>query len=228
MKLLSPAISRIARLRKARMEQFMNYPCETQDEILFDLVRQGQHTEFGRKHNFEEIYSIRKFKENVPLQDYEQIKPYIDRLMKGEQNLLWNSPIRWFAKSSGTTSDKSKFIPVSQESLKDCHYRAGRDVLTMFYNNFPESDLLTGKSLVIGGSHQISRLNELISYGDLSAVVLQNMPFYGHFMRTPDLSVALMDEWEKKIDRLARETIDENVSSVAGVPSWTILLMKYI
>ncbi len=228
MKILSPALSRIARLRSGRMEQFINAPCDAQKEVFQDLVNQGQYTEFGRKYNFSDIRTITTFKKSVPLQDYELLKPYIDRIIGGEQNLLWNTPIRWFAKSSGTTNDKSKFIPVTRESLRECHYRAGRDVLTLFYHNFPKSDLLTGKSLVIGGSHQVSQLNDLISYGDLSAVVLQNMPFYGQLMRTPDLSVALMDEWEKKFDRIAKETITENVSSIAGVPSWTILLMKYI
>ncbi len=228
MKLLSPAISRLARLRMARMEQFINYPEEAQKEVFHDLITQGQYTEFGKEHRFNEIYTVKKFKQNIPVQDYEQLKPYINRIMAGEQNLLWNTPIRWFAMSSGTTSDKSKFIPVSQESLADCHYRSGRDVITLYYKNFPQSDLLTGKSLVIGGSHQVSKLNELISYGDLSAVMLQNMPFYGHLMRTPDLSIALMDEWEKKIDRIARETISENVTSIAGVPSWTLILIKYI
>ncbi len=228
MKLLSPAISRLARLRMARMEQFINYPEEAQKEVFHDLITQGQYTEFGKEHRFSEIYTVKKFKQNVPVQDYDQLKPYINRIMAGEQNLLWNTPIRWFAMSSGTTSDKSKFIPVSQESLADCHYRSGRDVITLYYKDFPQSDLLTGKSLVIGGSHQVSKLNELISYGDLSAVMLQNMPFYGHLMRTPDLSIALMDEWEKKIDRIARETISENVTSIAGVPSWTLILIKYI
>src|SRR5690625_2904772 len=228
MKCLSPAISRLARLRSLKMDHFIYSPCATQEEVFLDLINHGQETEFGKKYRFDRIFGIESFKEHVPLQRYEDLKPYIDRIIAGEENLLWDSPIRWFAKSSGTTSDKSKFIPVTQDSLDDCHYRAGRDVLTLYYNNYPKSDLLTGKSLVIGGSHQVNQLNELISYGDLSAVILQNMPFYGHLMRTPDLEVALMGEWEQKIDRIARDTINENVSSIAGVPSWTIVLLKYI
>jgi len=228
MKFLSPAISRLARLRSLKMDHFIYSPCATQEEVFLDLINHGQETEFGKKYRFDCIFGVESFKEHVPLQDYEDLKPYIDRIIAGEENLLWDSPIRWFAKSSGTTSDKSKFIPVTQDSLDDCHYRAGRDVLTLYYNNYPKSDLLTGKSLVIGGSHQVNQLNELISYGDLSAVILQNMPFYGHLMRTPDLEVALMGEWEQKIDRIARDTINENVSSIAGVPSWTIVLLKYI
>ncbi len=127
--------------------------------------------------------------------------------MNGEQNILWNTPINWFAKSSGTTSDKSKFIPVSEESLQDCHYKGAKDVLTMYYNFNPDSDLLTGKGLVIGGSHTISQMNEDVHYGDLSAVLLQNAPFWGNWIRTPELSIALLDEWEDKIERLAMNTI---------------------
>jgi hypothetical protein len=149
-------------------------------------------------------------------------------MMAGEENILWNTPINWFAKSSGTTSDKSKFIPVSEESLKDIHFKGSKDVLTNYYKNFPDSDLLTGKSLVVGGSHQVNSLDEDIQYGDLSAVLMQNTPFWGHWIRTPELSIALLDEWESKIEQLARNTIHENVTSLAGVPTWTIILIKRI
>ena len=141
---------------------------------------------------------------------------------------LWNMPVNWFAKSSGTTSDKSKFIPVSDESFDETHFKASKDVLTNYYKNFPESDLLTGKSLVVGGSHQVHQVNEEIQYGDLSAVLMQNTPFWGHWIRTPELSVALLDEWENKIEKLAQTTIHENVTSIAGVPTWTIVLIKRI
>jgi hypothetical protein len=156
------------------------------------------------------------------------MKPYIQRIMNGEQNVLWNTPIYWFAKSSGTTSDRSKFIPVSDESLQDGHYKAAKDVLTLYYNFNPESELLTGKGLVIGGSHTINQLNPEVQYGDLSAVLLQNSPFWGHWIRTPDLSIALMDEWESKIEKLAQRTIKENVTSISGVPTWTLVLFKRI
>jgi hypothetical protein len=149
-------------------------------------------------------------------------------MMQGEENLLWNTPISWFAKSSGTTSDKSKFIPVSEESLEDCHFQASKDVLSLYYRQSEGSDLLTGKGLIIGGSHQISQLNEDISFGDLSAVLLQNTPIWANWIRTPDLSIALMDEWETKIERLAEATITEDVTSIAGVPTWTLVLIKRI
>jgi len=177
---------------------------------------------------FKEIFNIRTFKQTVPIHEYEDLKPYINRLMEGEEQLLWNTPVNWFAKSSGTTSEKSKFIPITEESLENCHFQAAKDVLTLYYNINAESDLLTGKSLVIGGSHQISKVNEEIQYGDLSAVLLQNTPFWGQWIRTPELSIALMDEWEGKIESLAQSTIEENVTSIAGVPTWTLVLVKRI
>src|SRR5580693_2721253 len=166
MKLLSPAISRLARLRLGRIEEWINNPIEVQREILQDLVTSGQYTEFGRKYDFSKTFSIREFKNAVPIQEYDDLKPYIQRIMNGEQNILWNTPINWFAKSSGTTSEKSKFIPVSEETLKETHFKGSKDVLTNYYKNFPESDLLTGKSLVVGGSHQVHTINEDIQYGD--------------------------------------------------------------
>jgi len=228
MKILSPAISRLARMRMWRIEAWMENPVAAQREVLQDLVTSAQYTEFGRKYDFSSLYNIRDFKKAVPIQEYDDLKPYILRTMEGEQNLLWNSPINWFAKSSGTTSERSKFIPVSNESLEDSHYKAAKDVLTMYYNYNPYSDLLTGKGLVIGGSHTVSQINEEIHYGDLSAVLLQNSPFYGKWMRTPELSIALMDEWETKIEKLASHTIQENVTSISGVPTWTLVLFRRI
>ncbi|MBY0349283.1 MAG: GH3 auxin-responsive promoter family protein [Hydrotalea flava] len=228
MKLLSPAISRFARLRNWRIEQWMQNPIATQRDVLQDLVTHGQFTEFGRKYGMNNLFTIKEFKQRIPINEYEDLKPYIERLMQGEQNLLWNTPVYWFAKSSGTTSDKSKFIPITEESLQDCHYQSAKDVLSLYYKFNPESDLLTGKGLVIGGSHQISPINDEAQYGDLSAVLLQNTPMWASWIRTPELSIALMDEWESKIEYLAQTTIQENVTSISGVPTWTLLLIKRI
>lgn len=228
MKLLSPAISKLARLRLWRIQNWISNPIAAQREVLQDLITSAQYTEFGRKYSFEKLFSIRQYKKNVPVHEYDDIKPYILRMMNGEENVLWNTPVNWFAKSSGTTSDKSKFIPISDESLTDTHFKASKDVLTNYYKNFPDSDLLTGKGLVVGGSHRVHQINDDIHYGDLSAVLMQNTPFWGHWMRTPELSVALLDEWENKIERLAESTINENVTSLAGVPTWTIVLIKRI
>ena len=228
MKLLSPAISRLARLRLWRVQNWISYPVAVQRNVLQNLVTQAQYTEFGRKYSFSKLFTIKDFKNRVPIHEYDDIKPYILRMMDGEENVLWNTPINWFAKSSGTTSAKSKFIPISEETLKETHFKASKDVLTNYYKNFPDSDLLTGKSLVVGGSHQVNAVNEAIQYGDLSAVLMQNTPFWGHWIRTPELSIALLDEWESKIEKLAQNTINENVTSLAGVPTWTIVLIKRI
>jgi hypothetical protein len=228
MKLLSPAISSLARMRFWRIEGWKNNPVDAQREVLQDLVTSAQYTEFGRKYNFSKLFSVKSYKQAVPIQEYDDIKPYVQRIMGGEQNVLWNTPVHWFAKSSGTTSDKSKFIPLSEESLQDCHYKAAKDVLTLYYAFNPDSELLTGKGLVIGGSHTIHQVNAEAQYGDLSAVLLQNSPFWGHWLRTPDLSIALMDEWEDKIEKLAENTIKENVTSISGVPTWTLVLLKRI
>lgn len=228
MKLLSPAISRLARLRLWRVQNWISFPVATQRNVLQNLVTQAQYTEFGRKYSFSKLFTIKDFKKRVPIHEYDDIKPYILRMMGGEENVLWNTPINWFAKSSGTTSAKSKFIPISEETLRETHFKASKDVVSNYYKNFPDSDLLTGKSLVVGGSHQVNALNEEIQYGDLSAVLMQNTPFWGHWIRTPELSIALLDEWESKIEKLAQNTINENVTSLAGVPTWTIVLIKRI
>lgn len=210
------------------VQNWISYPASAQRNVLQHLITQAQYTEFGRKYSFHKLFTVKDFKKRVPIHEYDDIKPYINRMMKGEENILWNTPINWFAKSSGTTSDKSKFIPISEESLKEIHFKASKDVLTNYYKNFPDSDLLTGKSLVVGGSHQVNTLHEDIQYGDLSAVLMQNTPFWGQWIRTPDLSIALLDEWESKIEKLAQNTIQENVTSLAGVPTWTIILIKRI
>ena len=226
MKLLSPVISHLARMRLWGVQNWISYPLSAQRNVLQHLVTQAQYTEFGRKYHFSRMFTVKDFKNRVPIHEYDDLKPYIKRMMEGEQNILWNTPINWFAKSSGTTSDRSKFIPISDESLKDIHFKGSKDVVSNYYKNFPDSDLLTGKSLVVGGSHQVYNLDEDIQYGDLSAVLMQNTPFWGHWIRTPELRIALLDEWESKIEQLAKNTVNENVTSLAGVPTWTIILIK--
>lgn len=226
MALLSPAISSLARMRHWRIDAWRSHPIASQREVIQNLVTSAQYTEFGRKYDFSNIYHVKDFKKAVPVCEYDDLKPYIERMMQGEQNLLWNSPVNWFAKSSGTTSDKSKFIPVSEESLEDCHYKAAKDVLTMYYKFNPYSAMLTGKGLVLGGSHTVNPLNDEARYGDLSAVLLQNSPFWGNWLRTPDLDIALMDKWEDKLEKMAEQTVNENVTSISGVPTWTLILFK--
>jgi hypothetical protein len=215
-------------MRLWRIDAWKKNPLDAQREVLQDLVTSAQYTEFGRKYNFSNLFNVRDFKDAVPIHEYDDLKAYIERIMNGEQNILWNTPIYWFAKSSGTTSEKSKFIPVSNESLEEGHFKASKDVLSMYYQFKPDSELLTGKGLLIGGSHSINPMNAEAQYGDLSAVLFQNSPFWAHWLRTPDLSIALMDEWESKIEKIAEATIKENVTSVSGVPTWTLVLFKRI
>ncbi len=215
-------------MRLWRIDNWSNNPVATQREVLQELITAAQYTEFGKKHGFSKLFSVKEFKQKVPLQEYNDVEPYINRMMQGEENVLWNTPVFWFAKSSGTSSAKSKFIPISDESLQQNHFKASKDVLSNYYQFFPSSNLLTGKGLVVGGSHQISKLNDDIQFGDLSAVLMQNTPFWGQWIRTPELSVALLDEWENKIEQLAQITANENVTSLAGVPTWTLLLLKRI
>ncbi len=216
---------------KKRIHQialFKKYPLDVQQEWLFNLITTAKDTEWGIKHHYNSILTLSQFKEQVPLQNYDTLKPYIERMLKGEQNILWPSEIKWFAKSSGTTSDRSKFIPVSEESLNECHFKGGKDMISIYCNNRPETQMFTGKGLVLGGSHQISQLCENIQYGDLSAVLIKNLPMWAEYYRTPDIAITLMDNYEEKMDRMAEATIKENVTNIAGVPTWTIVLAKKV
>ncbi len=215
-------------MRLWRIDNWSNHPVAAQREVLQDLVTRAQYTEFGKKYGFNKLFSLKEFKQKVPIQEYNDVQPYINRMMQGEENILWDTPVYWFAKSSGTSAEKSKFIPISDESLQENHFKASKDVLSNYYKFFPSSNLLTGKGLVVGGSHQISKVNDDIQFGDLSAILMQNSPFWGQWIRTPELSVALLDEWENKIEQLAQITANENVTSLAGVPTWTLLLLKRI
>lgn len=228
MSLISPALKGFMKLRNSAIDNFMLNPIDTQKQVFNHIVGSAQFTEYGKKYGFDQLEQVADFKKNVPINDYDSLKPYIERIMQGEQNLLWPSPINWFAKSSGTTSDKSKFIPISKESLDDNHFKGGKDVFALYLRQFPQSNFMTGKCLSIGGSHQISQFNADSFYGDLSAVMLQNLPLYVQMVRTPELSIALMSEWEEKIEKIARTTINENVTNIAGVPTWTIVLIKRI
>lgn len=210
------------------IDLFMQYPFNVQKETFTKLISFASETEWGLKYGFHEDLSIEEYQSNVPLQGYDDVKPYVQRLMNGEQNLLWPTETRWFAKSSGTTSDKSKFIPVSNEALEDCHFRGGKDVLAIYTNNYPETNVLKGKALVLGGSHQINNISNQSYYGDLSAILIENLPFWANFIRTPSAKIALIPEWEEKLEKLTRHTVSENVTNISGVPSWVLVLFKYI
>ncbi len=230
MGLINSILTWVMQKRIHQIELFIKYPNEVQEELFKKLLQTAKSTEFGTRYNFAGISSYEQFKERVPVQTYENIFPYIERMMRGEQNILWPSEIKWFSKSSGTTNARSKFIPVSQEALEDCHFKGGKDLLSLYVNNCPETKLFNGKGLAVGGSHQINELDPTASsyYGDVSAVIMQNLPPWAQFIRTPSLETALMGNWEEKIEKLARETAGDNVTNIAGVPTWTILLIQKI
>ncbi len=215
--------------RMHQIELFMKYPYDVQNECLNKLLTSAKDTEWGKKHDFKNIKNPEQFANNVPIQDYDTLKPFIDRIRRGEQNILWNTDIKWFAKSSGTTNDKSKFIPVSTESLEECHYNGGRDMIAIHCTLKPETKLFTGKNVALAGSFVTDSFGNHESInGDLSAIVIDNLPIWAEFFRAPELSIALMDKWDEKLEKLARATINENVVSLAGVPSWMLLTMKKI
>ena len=210
-----------------QIELFLKYPNEVQNELLQDLISFAADTEIGKSFAYKEIKDYKTFSERVPVKSYEDIHLEIERSRKGETNIFWPSPIKWFAKSSGTTNAKSKFIPVSMESLEDCHYAAGKDLLCMYLNNNEESQLFTGKSLRLGGSKELYKENGT-AFGDLSAILIDNMPFWAEFSSTPGNKVSLMSDWEEKLEAIVQETIQENVTSLAGVPSWMMVLLNAV
>ncbi|MBW6490150.1 MAG: GH3 auxin-responsive promoter family protein [Lentimicrobium sp.] len=228
MALINSLISWYMKKRIHQIELFMKYPHDVQIEWLRKLLLSARGTEWGKKYGYSDIENYKTFADRVPLNSYEDLKPYIDRLRNGEQNLLWNSEIKWFAKSSGTTGDKSKFIPVSEEALDDCHTKGGKDLISIYCNNHPETRIFTGKILGMGGSHLIDNTGTGSMVGDVSAILMENMPAWLELIRTPELSIALMSEWEEKIEKIARITSNEDVTNITGVPSWTMVLLKRI
>jgi hypothetical protein len=230
MGLINSILTWVMQKRIHQIELFIKYPNEVQEELFKKLINSARSTEFGIRYDFGSINSYEQFKERVPVQTYENIFPYIERMMRGEQNILWPSEIKWFSKSSGTTNARSKFIPVSLEALEDCHFKGGKDLLSIYVNNFPDTKLFNGKGLAVGGSHQINELDPTATsyYGDVSAVIMQNLPPWAQFIRTPSLETALMGNWEEKINKLALESAKDNVTNIAGVPTWTILLIQKI
>ena len=210
-----------------QIELFEKYPAEVQNDVLLNLVDKAKNTIIGRDFGFSSIKSYEDFSKKVPVFSYENFSDKIELARKGENNIFWPSKIKWFAKSSGTTNSKSKFIPVSDESLEDCHYAAGKDLLCMYLNNNSDSQLFTGKSLRLGGSKTPYEKNGTF-YGDLSAILIDNMPFWAEFSSTPSNKTSLMDDWNYKIEAIINETINENVTSLAGVPSWMLVLLNKI
>jgi len=225
--LFNSIASWILKKRIHQIELFMKYPNEVQNELLYDLLKTASKTEIGRRYDFKTIKSYAVFKDRVPVISYEDIEKDIERCRQGKQNIFWPTSIKWFAKSSGTTNAKSKFIPVSTEALEDCHYKAGKDMLSLYFNNNENSQLLTGKSLRLGGSNELYTKNNSY-FGDLSSIIIQNLPFWAELSSTPSNKTSLMPEWETKMKAIVAESIPEKVTSLAGVPSWMLVLLQNV
>lgn len=225
--LFNSIASWLLKKRYHQIELFLKYPEEVQEEVLYQLLDFAEDTEVGKKYGFDSIKSYETFRERVPIMSYEEIEPLIERTRKGEQNIFWPTSIKWFAKSSGTTNAKSKFIPVSTEALEDCHYKSGKDLLCLYLNNNENSQLFTGKSLRLGGSKELYQDNGSF-FGDLSAILIDNMPLWAEFSSTPSNKVSLMSEWETKLRAIVNESRQENVTSLAGVPSWMLVLLNNV
>ncbi|MEK6451548.1 MULTISPECIES: GH3 auxin-responsive promoter family protein [unclassified Myroides] len=225
--IINSIASWILKKRIHQIDLFRKYPNEVQNDLFLNLMRTNEKTVLGQQFGYESINNYETFAERVPLFRYEEFEPYIERARKGESNIFWPEQIRWFAKSSGTTNAKSKFIPVSNEALENCHYKAAKDLLCLYLNNNENSQLFTGKSLRLGGSKQLYEDNNTF-FGDLSAILIDNMPFWAEFSSTPSNKTSLMSEWESKMDAIIKEVRNENVTSFAGVPSWMLVLFNRV
>lgn len=228
MPLINSVINWLNTSRIYQIELYGKHPHDIQSEVLFRLVQSARDTEWGKRYDYNSIRTIEDFQKKVPLQTYEEIKPWVERLRQGEKSLLWPGEVKWFAKSSGTTSDKSKFIPVTKDSLEDCHFKGGKDVLALYVKNVPDTKLLWGKTLTLGGSHRINNFSNNSYYGDLSAILIENIPFWTEFIRIPPAEIALIEEFEEKIEKIIETSLNENVASIAGVPSWYLVLFKRV
>ncbi len=213
--------------RIKNINKIINNPIKTQNKVLDYLISKGRKTLFGIEHQFDNIIDYHSFKKQIPIRTYDELSPYIDKARNGAENVLWPGKIKWFAKSSGTTDSKSKFIPISKESLYDCHFKGGKDMLSLYENNYPNTNIYNGKGLMLGGT--ISRsLNGDYKDGDLSAILLDEFPFWVNYHRVPDIKTALMNDWEEKLDRIANQATHENITNLTGVPSWMLILLKRI
>ena len=223
MKIYNSIVSWIIKKRIHHINNFVKSPHKVQEELRQKLIDQSYTTEFGKKYNFKNIHSRSDFTQYVPLSVYEDLEPYINRMRSGQQNILWPTDIKWFAKSSGTVNYRSKFIPVSNESIKHCHFKGGKDLLSLYCNNFNVNKIFVGKSVMLGGSYNISALSGSIYEGDLSAIIVENLPFWVQLQQSPHKEIALMSEWEEKIDLMVDQSIRQNVTSLSGVPSWVLV-----
>lgn len=225
---LNTLMSKIMLMRLPQIENFMKNPIDVQHKVFCQLIDSAKDTVWGKYYDYKSIKDEETYNKRVPLNDYNSLLPFFTRILKGEQNILWNSEIKWFSKSSGTTAGKSKLIPVSKESLEDCHYKGGKDMLSIYCNNHPNSNIFSGSSLALGGSKHDSDYDNNIFCGDVSAIIINNLPFWAEWFRVPKKDIALMPDWEEKLQLMVSSVSKENVASLSGVPSWMLVLLNRV
>lgn len=214
--------------RLRRLQQFMQAPEAAQEQWFLQLIQGAAQTQWGKKYDYKSITSPTDFAQRVPISEYDDLKPFIRLMMLGETDVLWRGKVRWFSKSSGTTSDKSKYLPVSNENLRTCHLKGGHDAMAFWYAQNPDTRLLSARGLIMGGSFQPFPENPNIRVGDVSAIMISNMPFYAKYFHSPDIQTALMGDWEAKIEKIAQAVRHQDITSISGVPTWTMVLLRRI
>jgi hypothetical protein len=213
--------------RIKNINKFIENPIKYQTDVFKYLIKRGVKTKFGKEHYFNKITNYTSFKKEIPIRTYEDLEPYIKKIRRGEKDILWPGKVKWFAKSSGTTNSKSKFIPITKESLRGCHFKAGKDMLSLYENNFPKTNIYNGKGLMLGGTITKSKNGEF-NDGDLSAILLDEFPFWVDYHRVPDIKTALMEKWDEKLDAIAKQAVKANITNLTGIPSWMLILLKRI
>lgn len=226
--IINKIVSKYLTYRYSSIEKFIRYPFEAQDRVFNYLIDSGKRTQWGQQYDFFNIKNYQDFTKRVPVSVYDELKPWIQRMMHGERDVLWPGLIEMFSKSSGTTEDKSKFIPTSTENLLDCHIKGGWDAATILYKNRPDSKLFAYKNLILGGSLQNFDPNPDVKIGDISALMMTNMPYLGKAFHTPDIKTALLPDWNQKIPLMSQIASKEDVGAIGGVPSWLLVLLKEI
>lgn len=214
--------------RLKELDKYASHAEEIQNSVLKYLVGNAKETEYGHRHGFDSINSYEDFAANVPINTYEELKTDIDRMRHGSPNILWPGTVKWYAKSSGTTNDKSKFIPVSRDGLRNIHYQGGRDAVTYYLRNNPSSRIFDGRSLILGGSHSPNYNQHGSLVGDLSAILIENINPLANLVRVPKKQTALLSDFEVKRDRIAVETINKNITNISGVPSWMLSVLTRV
>ena len=225
MAIISSIASWLLKRRIHEIELYKKYPHQVQLECFMNLVQTAEDTEWGLQYDYQSIEDINTFRQRVPINSYHDLEPYFSRARKGEEDILWPGKVIWFAKSSGTTSSKSKFIPVTDEALNDCHYKGGKDLLAVYHESFPEAEFLSGKTIGVAGSAKQDDDGEAFT-GDLSAIIMSNLPIWAHISKAPKLAIVVMDEWEEKLEKIVEHTIDEDIRSISGVPSWMLVILR--